>query len=279
MKIKKILNNNAVVVEDGQTEKIAIGTGIAFNKRRNDIVRTQEVEKLFVMEETDKLQQLILRIPEKHFEISEEIISYAEEKLGVKLRDHIHIILTDHLSFAIERVREGIHLQNKLIQEIKVLYKIEFEIGMWAIQHIAERFQIEMPIDEAGYIALYIHTAKPKSGDMKEIVRQTAIISDLIQTITEYLAIKIDHDDISYQRLITHLRYSISRVKHFELHSLDEEMLEMIKKKFPISYQCSKEVVQVLKNTYEMELPEYELGYISLHIERLKQRWSIEEKN
>lgn len=266
------------MVEVGQTEKIAIGTGIAFNKRRNDIVKTQEVEKLFVMEETDKFQQLILRIPEKHFEISEEIISYAEEKLGVKLSDHIHIVLTDHLSFAIEREHEGIHLQNKLLQEIKILYKTEFEIGMWGIQHISERFQIDMPIDEAGYIALHIHTAKPKSGDMKETVRQTAIISDLIQTITEYLDITIDHDDISYQRLVTHLRHSISRVKHFELHTMDEEMLEMIKKKFPVSYQCSKKVAQVLINSYDMELPENEFGYISLHIERLKQRWSINEK-
>ncbi|MFY0762182.1 PRD domain-containing protein [Metabacillus dongyingensis] len=278
MKIKKILNNNAVVVKDDQTEKIAIGKGIAFNKGKNDILKPQEVEKLFVMEETGKLQQLILRIPEKHFEISEEIISYAEEKLGMKLSDHIHIVLTDHLSFAIEREQEGIHLQNKLLQEIKVLYKVEFEIGMWAIQHIKKRFKIEMPIDEAGYIALYIHTAKPKSGDMQTTVRQTAIISDLIQTITKYLNITIDQDDISYQRLITHLRYSISRVKHFELHTMDEEMLEMIKKKFPISYQCSKEVVKVLKNTYEMELPESEIGFISLHIERLKQRWKKEEK-
>ena len=55
-------------------------------------------------------------------------------------------------------------------------------------------------------------------------------------------------------------------------------MLEMIKKKFPIAYQCAKEVVQVLMNTYEMELPEYELGYITLHIERLRQRWRIPEK-
>ncbi|MEK3854155.1 PRD domain-containing protein [Cytobacillus sp. FSL H8-0458] len=273
MKIKKILNNNAVVVKDGETEKIAIGTGIAFNKGKNDIIKQQEIEKLFVMEESSKLQQLILRIPENHFEISEEIISYAEEKLGMKLSDHIHIVLTDHLSFAIEREQEGIHLQNKLLQEIKVLYQVEFEIGMWAIQHIKKRFEIEMPIDEAGYIALYIHTAKPKSGDMQTTVRQTAIISDLIQTITKFLNITIDQDDISYQRLIIHLRYSISRIKHFELHTMDEEMLEMIKKKFPISYQCSKEVVKVLKDTYEMGIPDSEIGFISLHIERLKQRW------
>ena len=35
--------------------------------------------------------------------------------MGTKLNEHIHIALTDHLSFAIERVRDGIHLNNKLI--------------------------------------------------------------------------------------------------------------------------------------------------------------------
>lgn len=38
-----------------------VGTGIAVNKIRNGIVKTQDIEKLFV-EEMDKLQQLILRI-------------------------------------------------------------------------------------------------------------------------------------------------------------------------------------------------------------------------
>lgn len=38
-----------------------VGTGIAINKTRNGIIKTQNIERLFV-EEMDKLQQLILRI-------------------------------------------------------------------------------------------------------------------------------------------------------------------------------------------------------------------------
>ncbi len=272
MKIKKILNNNAAIVMDGQEEKIAIGSGIAFNKRKNDVISLSKVKRLFVMEEKEKFQQLLLQIPEAHFAISEQIILYAEKMIGTKLNEHIHISLTDHLSFAIERVKEGIHLENKLLNEIKVLYQTEFKIGLWALKLIAEQLHIEMPIDEAAYIALHIHTAKMQTKDMHETIRQTSIMRDIVELIKTDLKMTFADDDIAYQRLITHLRYVISRIDTHELHTLDEEMLEMIKKKFPDSFRCSEEVSSLLQLKYEQKLPAAELGYIALHIERLRQR-------
>lgn len=272
MKITKILNNNAVVVLDDQREKIAIGAGIAFNKRRNDIVNVDKIEKMFVMRENDKLQQLLSRIPEEHFIISEEVITYAEAYMGTKLNEHIHIALTDHLSFAIERVRDGIHLNNKLLHEIKVLYRREFEIGLWAIKHISEKCQVDMPVDEAAYIALHIHTMKPLGGDLHQTVRQTTIIRDMVQTIKEHLMISIEEDDISYYRLITHLRSALTRINQNGPHTMDEEMLVMIKKKFPLSYNCATVVAKELVVLHAVELHEQELGYIALHIERLRKQ-------
>lgn len=270
MKIKKILNNNAVVVTDNNKEKIAIGTGISFQKKKNDIINPSKIEKLFVMKENEKFQQLLLQIPEEHFDISEEIITYAEEYLGAKLNDHIHIGLTDHLSFAIDRVRDGINLNNKLFHEIKILYKKEFEIGMWAISHIKKRINLQMNVDEAAYIALHIHTAKIQGGDMKQTLRQTAIISNMIQIIKEFLKIDIDEDELSYQRLMTHLRYAVSRISNDKFRSIDDEMLKMFITKFPIAYNCAKKVALDLSQTHAIQLPEHELGYLTLHIERLR---------
>ncbi|MDP4086466.1 MAG: PRD domain-containing protein [Bacillota bacterium] len=274
MKITKILNNNAVVVMDrnGQ-EKVAIGTGIAFQKRKNDIVNPNRVEKLFVMKENEKLQLLLNRIPEEHFTISEEIITYAEEYMGSKLNEHIHIALTDHLSYAIERVRDEIYLKNKLLNEIKVLYYKEFEIGLWAIKHIKEKLGIEMPVDEAAYIALHVHTMKLQGGDLRQTVKQTTIISDMVEMIMEFLGIhSLKEDDISYQRLITHLRFALVRASTNEIHTMDDEMLEMIQKKFSISYDCSKKIAKRLISSYGITLPEHELGYITLHVERLRKQ-------
>ncbi len=55
--------------------------------------------------------------------MAEEIISYAEQQLSATLSHHVHIALSDHLSFAVERIARGISIQNKLLNEIKSLYQ------------------------------------------------------------------------------------------------------------------------------------------------------------
>lgn len=271
MKIIKVLNNNAVIVIDvQQQEQIAIGAGVGFEKSKNDIINANKIEKLFVLNENEKLQQLLLRIPEEYFTLSKEIITHAEEQLDTELNDHILLALTDHISFAVEREKQEIHLKNKLLQEIKILYKSEFEIGLWALRHIKDKIQVEMPADEAAFIALHIHTMKIKGGDLHETVRQTAIIRDMVETIKDYLQITIEEADISYERLITHLRFALTRSNQYSVHSMDEEMLQMIKRKFKKSFRCALEVSKKLSRTHGIDLPEEELGYITLHIERLR---------
>ena len=270
VKIKKILNNNAVVVLDEGQEKIAIGAGVAFNKSKNDIVNQHTIEKLFVLKENQKLEQLLQRIPEEHFILAEEIISYAEKQLSTELNDHVHIALSDHLSFAIDRHKQGIELKNKLLDEIKVLYPREFSIGLWAIDYVHEKTNINLPIDEAAFIALHIHTMKLQGGDLRNTIRQTSIVKDMVETIENYLGVEIHEDPLSYERLITHLRFALIRTEENRASTMDEEMLIMIKKKFEQSFLCARKVSEELSATHGIELPEEELGYISLHIERIK---------
>lgn len=249
---------------------MAVGTAIAFSKKRNDIINANKIEKLFVMRENDKLEQLLSRIPEEHFSISEKIITYAEGKMNTKLNEHIHLVLTDHLSFAIERTGEGIHIQNKLMPEIKILYEREFEIGLWALEYIKKVCHVEMPVDEAAFIALHLHTMKPQGGDLRQTVRQTTIVRDMVQSIKSHLGIDVEEDSLSYQRLITHLHFTLTRVSQNALHTMDEEMLVMIQRKFPKSYNHARNIAKDLFKLHEIKLPEQELGYVTLHIERLR---------
>ncbi|BDG41583.1 SacPA operon antiterminator [Parageobacillus caldoxylosilyticus] len=274
LRIHKILNNNAVVVLDDGKEKIVMGAGIGFQKRKNDIIPPAKIEKIFVMEEeNEKFQQLLRTLPEEHIEIAEEIISYAEGKLQAPLNNHIHIALTDHLSFAIERLKQGYRIQNKLLNEIKVLYKTEYEIGLWAKQLIQERLGIEIPDDEAAHIALHIHTAKMDAASMNKTLRQTALIREMIDIIQAELDIPIDEDSISYQRLLTHLRFAINRIENGELlHSMDEEMLALIQTKYGKEFACAQKMAEHAKGEYGLEFPDAELAYIALHIQRLRKR-------
>ncbi|MFC5711760.1 PRD domain-containing protein [Thalassorhabdus alkalitolerans] len=273
MRIFRILNNNAVVVVDGPQEKIVMGNGIAFQKRKNDIIPKDKIEKVFLLQEntSEKFQQLLTTLPETHIELAERIISYAEGHLEVPLNDHIHIALTDHLSFALERLSEGIPIKNKLTSEIKLLYKKEFEVGVWAKEEIKKELGIEIPDDEAAHIALHIHTAKPENATMSDTMKQATVIHDFIAQVENEMNLEIDEESINYQRLITHLRFALNRMEQgSEFEPVEKEMAELIKEKYEKAYHCAKIAAEYLKKEYGITFPSSEIAYLSLHLQRLK---------
>ena len=228
MKIKKVLNQNAVLVLDEGQEKVAVGKGVGFNKTKNDVLSQQLVERMFVMEPEGlkKLQVLLSQIEDKYFLASEEIIQHAETVLGEKLNEHINIGLSDHIAFAAENIQNNIIVRNKLLSEIEILYSEEFAIAQWAVEYLIEQ---ELAID--------IHD---------------------------------DKNSLSYSRLVNHLRLFIHRFQQNQYAVLDEEILEVVKKKYAESYEISKKVQVLLMRNFHYQVPNEELGYLSIHIERLR---------
>ncbi|MEH7082619.1 PRD domain-containing protein [Neobacillus drentensis] len=276
MRINKILNNSAVVVKDMDGEKIVMGEGIGFQKRKNDLVNQAKIDKVFVMKdanEHEKFQEILQLLPEEHIQIAEEIISYAEKELGVTINEHIHVAFSDHLSFAIERLTNDIAIKNALLDQIKILYIKEFQIGLWAKKLIEEKLGVEIPEDEVGNIAMHIHTAKMNTGDMQETIDITTTIQEITRIIESCLNINIVEDTMSYERLITHLRFSLkSLLSDRTNHDYDEKMASMIKENFKEAFACAQEVGQFLEGKYRIKYPDAELMYISMHIQRFYNR-------
>ena len=274
MKIKKVLNQNAVLVLDEGQEKVAVGKGVGFNKTKNDVLSRQLVERMFVMEPEGlkKLQVLLSQIEDKYFLASEEIIQHAETVLGEKLNEHINIGLSDHIAFAAENIQNNIIVRNKLLSEIEILYSEEFAIAQWAVEYLTQTLEIPFSYDEAGYIAIHIHSARSGRTDNSKSIREVTIVSEIINLIEQELAIDI-HDDknsLSYSRLVNHLRLFIHRFQQNQYAVLDEEILEVVKKKYAESYEISKKVQVLLMRNFHYQVPNEELGYLSIHIERLR---------
>lgn len=58
MRIDKVLNNNAALIKEDGREKIVMGPGIAFQKRKNDVIQRHKIEKIFVVhDENEKFKQ------------------------------------------------------------------------------------------------------------------------------------------------------------------------------------------------------------------------------
>ena len=70
MKIKKVLNNNAVISHNEKGEEIVIlGSGIAFRKKSGDQIILRDVDKVFYLKKSsnrNKFYELISSIPIKY---------------------------------------------------------------------------------------------------------------------------------------------------------------------------------------------------------------------
>ncbi len=273
VKIVKILNNNVIVSNKDDQEVIVMGRGIAFQKRAGDEVANEQIDKIFTLEDKDitkKFKTLIADIPLEYMELSERIINYAKLELGKKLNDSIYISLTDHLHFAVERHNKNIPVKNGLLWETKQLYKEEFEIGIEALNMIFDQFNVILPEDEAGFIALHLVNAQ-LNEDMHNIVDMTKVIQDILTVVKYHFKIEFDETSLNYYRFITHLKFFAQRLvkgNHYQ-NEQGDDLLNVIKEKYPEAHKCSQKIKKFVEKQYDYELTEEELLYLTIHIERV----------
>ncbi|AIS51654.1 PtsGHI operon antiterminator [Thermoanaerobacter kivui] len=269
-RVIKVLNNNVCMAKDDKNvECIVVGKGIGFGKRPGDIIEEDKLEKIFyVQEDVNKIKfsELMEKIRGDVIGIAEEIIAMAERIKSKKLNEHIHIALADHIAFAIERINMGIEIKNPFNIEIKALYKDDYNIALKALELINQRLNISLPEDEAGFIALHLHAALENAG-LSNTLKNTRLVSQLVSTIEKHLGKHIDRDSIDYLRLVTHLRFAIDRLE--KNAPVANELLASIKKKFKKAYNIEIQVAKVIEDTLGKKVPEEEIGYIAIHIQRL----------
>lgn len=273
MVIEKILNNNVIITTDENNKEIVVmGRGLAYKKRTGDYIPKDKVDKVFKLSDpnmSDKFKELIADIPIKYMELSDEIILQAREKLGKRLNDSIYISLTDHMHTAIERAREGVNVKNALLWDIKRFYKNEFKIGLQALDYIEEKFEIRLPDDEAGFIAIHIVNAQ-MDQNIKIIYEITQIIQEITNVVKYYYGISFDEDSVYYYRFITHLKYFAERLVSNKSHEDNEDdLLDVIKVKYKNAYNCIEKISEFINKKYNYDLTDEEKLYLTIHAERV----------
>lgn len=276
MRIKKVLNNNAVTVIDQNNQEIVVmGLGIAFQKKAGQELEEEKIERIFTLynkEVSEKLKNLISEIPIKNVEVCEEIINYAEEKLDKKLNENIYLTLTDHVNFALTRHKQGLDITNPLSWEIKRFYKQEYSIGLKALEIIKEKLDVELITDEAASIALHIVNAQ-LNEDMPNVVNITNIIQEILNIIKYHFKIDFDEESFNYQRLITHLKFFAQRMLNDKLpKNNDDYLYNIVKNKYCDAYKCAERIKSHIKKTYDCTITNEEMTYLIVHIQRVVSR-------
>lgn len=275
MIIKRILTNNAVVIDDeNQQEKIVCGKGIAFKKRPGMEIDEMSINQTFILEgggEYSRFEQLLKDVPLEYLELSSEIINMAKLEFAKKFKDNVIITLSDHLYVAIKRCREGMTISNPLLWDIKNFYEIEYDIGLRALELIKNKFHIQLPDDEAGFIALHIVNVELDEDNMDHIFQVTKVIQEITTIVKYHFHAEFDTSNVYYYRFITHLKFFALRLLKDNQFNEDEEneLLDVVKDKYCTSYECVLKIKDFLEKKYNYTLQEDEIVYLTIHVHRV----------
>lgn len=270
MKIKKILNNNAVLVGKDGKDFIWIGTGLGFQKKPGQEADEAKVEKIFVLHQkktSERFLSIMESIPIKYVSLADDIISFAKKELVHELSETLYVSLTDHLYNLVKLYDQGMVIHNRLSWEIKKFYPKEFEVGKEALQLIEQRCNLNLPEEEAGNIALHLINAQLTDElnppqDVRLIARK---IRDIITLIRLFNKIKINEDSLAFDRFVTHLRFFFQRLENHSADQKENPLLNHVKEQYLQAYQTMLLVEEYL----QVQLSDDEKLYLSLHIQKL----------
>lgn len=271
-KVNMVMNNNVVLALnlENNGEVILLGKGIGFGKKKNQMVYFPKdvIERSFInlsaslkSEYYNLIQQMDLQV----MGVCQEIILSAEKAVG-ELNDSIHIVLTDHIGFAIERIKQNMVIENPFLEEIKVLYTPEYDIAKEALKSIEEAIGVKLPEEEAGFIALHIHSAR-KNLQVKIALKNTRIIKKIIELLEDEIGFDVVHNSLNYRRLLTHVRGCIERIE--QGIRTENPLLSAVKKDFKPAWEIALKVKDIMVKDLDLELGDDEIGYLCIHIDRL----------
>lgn len=269
MKITKVFNNNLVAtITPEKREALLSGTGIGFGKKVGDVVDQSKITNYYYVENQRKklLYQMMETTPVEYLEIAEAILDRANRKLSKHISDTILPALVDHLYVAITRAKKGKQVPNLIHAETKMMYPVEYEVGLWALRLIKLRLNITLPDDEAGFIAIHIQNGEDESNE--DVSDMLMFVKETTDIIAKSFGRRFDINCTDDQRLATHLKFFYQRMMHHQTTTIVnvEDMYRLLIMKHKDMKKCMHQIRELLKKDYTYQITLSEEVYLMMHI-------------
>ncbi|WP_237225131.1 PRD domain-containing protein [Rothia nasisuis] len=281
MKIAHVYNNNVVLARTNEgKEVVVIGRGLAFNKKKGATVDPAQVEQTFVPENpgTDYAAAMLAELPSDVLALASELEQHASRVLGFNLAHSLVLPLADHLSYALERVREGQTMEFPLSIEVSQLYPREYGFGQYALQLVSQRLGVELQPEEATAFAMHLVNTQFEGSDLNKTYRMTEVFSQIFSVISFAYNRPLNQNHMSVARFVTHLRYLFVRTEQNTGErgsggqaSAIPAIHEAVMSSYPKAYSCAGKVRVLLEMHLGTELSRDEQTYLAIHISRLAQ--------
>lgn len=262
------------MVDDRGNEMIVTGKGLGFQRKTGERVDPALFEKTYHMEgkaEQRKLRELCRQIPLEHLRLTQDLIEHIKTQISAPLNESLLITLADHISFAIKRKEEGIEFTNPLEGAIISYYPTEYRLGQHCLRVIREETHTDLNPSEAAFIALHIVNAELNTS-MSVMVDITRLIEGTLEVVEYFYQRTFDRESLDFNRFVVHLRYFAQRLFQGApgvSDNYDPDFRDMIVRSCKQHYKCAQCVGEYIQNTYQKEVSDEELIYLTIHLKRI----------
>ena len=272
-RITKILNHNSFmgIQSKNDQECLIMGKGVAFGKKVGQTVSVTGDARVYSLKElTDRgeAKEIIKSVSPLCLELANEVLDQAEEEFG-KVDRSILFTMADHLDFAVRRIQNGEQISNPLTDDIRIMFYKEYKVAGCIRDLLKEKLGIRIDEHEIGYIALHVHSAivDENVSQAMEIART---VRECICMVEEETGKSIDVMSLSYNRLMNHVRYMVARAIHGE--KLKMSLNDYMSVKFPGPYMTAEKICRKMEKSLKLPIPDIEIGYLAMHLERMMDR-------
>jgi len=115
---------------------------------------------------------------EEYSEYAKEVLRIANDIFGFPISDKIGFvrIFALHLKSMLAKINYKVKIENPLLEDIKGQYPLPFSIAKKVTTMLGRKIHIEIPEEEAGYIAMYLAMAVEKTRHQKRKRKKVAVI-------------------------------------------------------------------------------------------------------
>lgn len=279
LKIIQVLNNNVLLVEDGNDkQQIIWGKGIGFSAKQNEDYMPKEEDHIFLPVSRDDNQwidpfmELAGEIPREYFELTDEIVNLAQKTMKAEFDGHLLVPLTDHIYFAVERVKNGVNLTTPMLFDIQRYFPKEFQIGKQALVMIGNLANVEFTDDEAGFIAMHLieHELTTSDSSVQSVEECLQILDGVNDILEKDFGKDFLKDSVAASRMATHLYYLLLRMKSSSRSNSsdvdDAGLLNKLKRLYPKPGKSFEKIVKYIEKTVDYKLDDSDRLFLLIHI-------------
>ena len=269
------MNHNVSLVRNDKGEEvIVIGKGIAFGKKKGDLIAEEQVEKIFRMkteESRENFMALLKDVPLDFITVTYEVIDSLSRKYSYPVQDYIYVTLTDHIYCSYQAVQQG-RYKDSALPDAREKYPVPYKIAQEAVAIYRERLLDTFPDDEINRIAYHFINAEGDSNSegQNHLDKRKEILGEVEAELMKNGIRRTTDNSNFYDRFMIHLNYFLDYLDRSRDDNVSLlEMESQIKLTYPEAYQIGSTIYEIVAQQTGVDVYNSERVYLVLHIQRL----------